>query len=53
MIPEKGIDRFMGVTPCALQSVGSSGTDRYYVRAGRERLGLPPVSGEGWARMAF
>ena len=31
--PAKGIDRFMGVTPCALQSVGSSGSDRYYVRA--------------------
>ena len=28
-----GLDRFMGVTPCALQSVGSSGSDRYYVRA--------------------
>ena len=26
---------------------------RYYVRLGREMLGLPPVSGEGWARMAF
>ena len=31
--PAKGIDRFMGVTPCALQSVGSSGSDRHYVRA--------------------
>ena len=31
--PEAGLDRFMGVTPCALQSVGSSGSDRYYVRA--------------------
>ena len=28
-----GLDRFLGVTPCALQSVGSSGSDRYYVRA--------------------
>lgn len=26
---------------------------RYYVKTGREILGLPPVSGEGWARMAF
>lgn len=26
---------------------------RYYVSLGREMLGLPPVSGEGWARMAF
>ena len=26
---------------------------RYYVNTGREMLGLPPVSGEGWARMAF
>lgn len=25
----------------------------YYVRTGRELLGLPPVSGEGWQRMAF
>ena len=32
-VPAEGIDRFMGVTPCALQSVGSSGSDRYYVRA--------------------
>lgn len=32
-VPEKGIDRYMGVTPCALQSVGSSGSDRYFVRA--------------------
>ena len=31
--PATGLDRFMGVTPCALQSVGSSGSDRYYVRA--------------------
>ena len=31
--PETGLDRFMGVTPCALQSVGSSGSDRYYVQA--------------------
>ena len=28
-------------------------TYRYYVALGREMLGLPPVSGEGWARMAF
>ena len=26
---------------------------RYYVQYGRELLGLPPVSDEGWARMAF
>jgi len=26
---------------------------RYYVRTGREILGLPPVAEEGWARMAF
>lgn len=26
---------------------------RYYVKTGREILGLPPVSGEGWERMAF
>ncbi|MBE6559731.1 MAG: hypothetical protein E7662_01295 [Ruminococcaceae bacterium] len=26
---------------------------RYYVKLGRELLGLPPVSGEGWERMAF
>ena len=26
---------------------------RYYVNTGRELLGLPPVSGEGWERMAF
>ena len=26
---------------------------KYYVRTGREMLGLPPVSEEGWARMAF
>lgn len=26
---------------------------RYYVALGREMLGLPPVSGRGWARMAF
>ena len=31
--PSTGLDRFMGVTPCALQSVGSSGSDRYYVRS--------------------
>lgn len=31
--PLAGVDRFMGVTPCALQSVGSSGSDRYFVRA--------------------
>ena len=31
--PATGLDRFMGVTPCALLSVGSSGSDRYYVRA--------------------
>ena len=31
--PGTGLDRFMGVTPCAFQSVGSSGSDRYYVRA--------------------
>ena len=31
--PETGLDRFLGVTPCALMSVGSSGSDRYYVRA--------------------
>ena len=29
------------------------GNYKYYVRLGREMLGLPPVSGEGWARMAF
>ena len=28
-------------------------TYRYYVSLGREMLGLPPVSGEGWSRMAF
>ena len=28
-------------------------TYRYYVNLGREMLGLPPVSEEGWARMAF
>jgi uroporphyrinogen-III decarboxylase len=28
-------------------------TYRYYVSLGREMLGLPPVTGEGWARMAF
>lgn len=32
-VPEKGIDRYQGATPCALQSVGSSGSDRYFVRA--------------------
>ena len=26
---------------------------RYYVKTGREMLSLPPVSEEGWARMAF
>ena len=26
---------------------------RYYVKTGREMLGLPPVREEGWARMAF
>ncbi|MCQ2445770.1 MAG: hypothetical protein MJ141_02640 [Clostridia bacterium] len=26
---------------------------RYYVSLGREMLGLPPIAGEGWARMAF
>ena len=26
---------------------------RYYVSLGREMLGLPPIRGEGWARMAF
>ena len=31
--PATGLDRFNGVTPCALMSVGSSGSDRYYVRA--------------------
>lgn len=31
--PATGLDRFLGVTPCALTSVGSSGSDRYYVRA--------------------
>jgi hypothetical protein len=31
--PATGLDRFQGVTPCALLSVGSSGSDRYYVRA--------------------
>jgi len=31
--PAAGKDLFMGATPCALQSVGSSGSDRYYVRA--------------------
>lgn len=28
-------------------------TYRYYVDLGREMLGLEPISGEGWARMAF
>jgi len=28
-------------------------TYRYYVRLGREMLGLEPVSGSGWGRMAF
>ena len=31
--PASGKDLFMGVTPCALMSVGSSGSDRYFVRA--------------------
>ena len=31
--PATGLDRFLGITPCALMSVGSSGSDRYYVRA--------------------
>ena len=31
--PSTGLDKFLGVTPCALMSVGSSGSDRYYVRA--------------------
>ncbi len=26
---------------------------RYYVNTGREILGLPPIKGEGWQRMAF
>lgn len=26
---------------------------RYYVQLGREMLGLPPIAGEGWKRMAF
>ena len=26
---------------------------RYYVNTGRELLGLPPITGEGWDRMAF
>ena len=26
---------------------------RYYVNTGRELLGLPPITGEGWERMAF
>ena len=26
---------------------------KYYVKTGRELLGLPPISGEGWERMAF
>ncbi len=26
---------------------------RYYVNLGRELLGIPPISGEGWERMAF
>ena len=26
---------------------------RHYVKTGRELLNLPPVSGEGWERMAF
>lgn len=28
-------------------------TYRYYVNLGREMLGLEPISGKGWARMAF
>lgn len=31
--PEIGKDLFSGMTPCALMSVGSSGSDRYFVRA--------------------
>ena len=31
--PATGLDLFMGVTPSALMSVGSSGSDRYFVRA--------------------
>lgn len=26
---------------------------RFYVRTGREILGLPPISEQGWERMAF
>lgn len=26
---------------------------KYYVKLGREMLGLPPITGEGWERMAF
>lgn len=26
---------------------------RYYVTLGRQMLGMPPISGEGWERMAF
>ena len=26
---------------------------RYYVNLGREMLGLEPITGEGWGRMAF
>ena len=26
---------------------------RYYVSLAREMLGIPPISGEGWERMAF
>ena len=26
---------------------------RYYVNEGRKMLNLPPISEEGWARMAF
>lgn len=31
--PSAGLDRLNGVTPCALMSVGVSGSDRYYVRS--------------------
>ena len=26
---------------------------KYYVKTGRDLLGLPPISSEGWVRMAF
>ncbi len=32
-LPSAGVDRYPASTPCALQSVGSSGSDRYFVRA--------------------